>query len=105
MSVRGTQQKDLQSNEVDGLAKKQNIQTSLNASSEPQPSSGPVKQQTASLTVEKKVKKKKKIRCGICNKKIKKSLQLSCRCGGIFCAEHRIPCDHKCTFDYKLASC
>ena len=48
--------------------------------------------------------KSKKPRCAFegCNKKISLiTLELSCRCGKSFCALHRMPESHKCTFDYK----
>lgn len=48
--------------------------------------------------------KSKKPRCafGGCNKKMSLiALELSCRCGKSFCALHRMPESHNCTFDYK----
>ena len=35
-------------------------------------------------------KKQKKKRCPICNKKIKLT-DMECRCGNIYCMEHRLP--------------
>ena len=53
------------------------------------------------LGKDKKVKKKK----NICQHKgCKKKLNIisySCQCQKKFCAEHRLPEDHACTFDYK----
>ena len=49
----------------------------------------------------KKKKKKKKNRC--CHKECKKKLGLidwNCKCGLKFCAKHRFPCDHSCTYDW-----
>lgn len=45
-------------------------------------------------------KKKKKIRCLTCNKKLG-LLGFDCRCGHVFCANHRHPDTHSCTIDYK----
>jgi predicted nucleic acid binding AN1-type Zn finger protein len=44
--------------------------------------------------------KVEKARCGCCRKKLGLAA-LSCRCGGMFCAEHRGETAHSCTFDYK----
>jgi len=93
----------------DGLQAKQNVQKSnLNASSDVVASNS----SGASMCVEIKesapakkttTKKKKKNRCqfGSCNKKLKKRSRafLACRCGGIFCADHRLQCDHDCTYE------
>ena len=35
-----------------------------------------------------------------CNKKLRIS-DLECRCGKIFCSQHKFPEDHKCEHDYK----
>jgi len=43
--------------------------------------------------------KPKKRRCGVCNKKIGLT-GFECRCGKMFCAIHRYPNEHGCTFDY-----
>jgi predicted nucleic acid binding AN1-type Zn finger protein len=43
---------------------------------------------------------KKKNRCVHCNKKLGLIL-FSCRCGGNFCAEHRLSDDHQCEYDFK----
>ena len=45
---------------------------------------------------------KRKNRCFTCNKKIGLT-GFTCRCGYIFCSEHRYSDKHECTFDYKLA--
>ena len=45
-------------------------------------------------------KKKKKKRCPMCNKKIKLT-DMECRCGNIYCMEHRLPELHNCCFNYK----
>lgn len=40
-------------------------------------------------------------RCTVCDSKLKTIdvIISTCRCGNIYCTQHRI--DHKCTFDYK----
>lgn len=44
----------------------------------------------------------KKNRCHFCNKKIPLMLRgMACHCGMEFCALHRLPEDHKCSFDHK----
>lgn len=55
-------------------------------------------------TTKPKETKSKKPRCAVecCNKKMSLiALELSCRCGKSFCALHRMPESHNCTFDYK----
>ena len=47
-----------------------------------------------------KPKKNKKKRCPICNKKLG-LLDYTCRCGNTYCIQHKMPEEHKCTFDYK----
>jgi len=61
--------------------------------------------------VEEKPKKKKRKgtkkrpRCAFCDKKLKMSQTVQCRCEHVFCGKHRDPFEHKCTIDYKeLAS-
>ena len=36
-----------------------------------------------------------------CVKKLKLT-DMKCRCGYTYCSLHRLPENHKCTFDYKL---
>ncbi|XP_062005602.1 zinc finger A20 and AN1 domain-containing stress-associated protein 9-like [Rosa rugosa] len=39
-----------------------------------------------------------------CNKKLKPvQMTLKCRCGGVFCAEHRLAESHTCSVNYKKA--
>ncbi|KAF6153886.1 hypothetical protein GIB67_023663, partial [Kingdonia uniflora] len=38
--------------------------------------------------------------CCACTKRVK-YMGFRCRCGSIFCAAHRYPEKHACTFDYK----
>ena len=42
-------------------------------------------------------------RCLFCNKKLKGVYKLMpvCRCTGRFCAKHRLPETHRCTFDLQ----
>ena len=49
-----------------------------------------------------KPKKHKTSRCAICRKKVG-LLAFTCECSDIlkFCAEHRLPENHLCTFDHK----
>ena len=49
-----------------------------------------------------KPKKHKTTRCAICQKKVG-ILTITCECSDIlkFCAEHRLPENHLCTFDHK----
>uniref|UniRef100_A0A1I8AQT2 AN1-type domain-containing protein n=1 Tax=Steinernema glaseri TaxID=37863 RepID=A0A1I8AQT2_9BILA len=42
----------------------------------------------------------KKNRCGACSKRVGLTA-FSCRCGGVFCAQHRYEQAHDCGFDYK----
>ncbi|XP_018322985.1 uncharacterized protein LOC108735496 [Agrilus planipennis] len=44
---------------------------------------------------------KKKIRCGLCNKRLNITNVYDCRCGGVFCSQHRYSEVHGCKFDYK----
>lgn len=46
------------------------------------------------------VDKDKKKRCQSCNKRVR-LLGFECRCGHVFCGDHRYPEKHSCTFDYK----
>ena len=49
-----------------------------------------------------KTRKKKRLCCAAkdCKKKIN-LLSLTCKCEKVFCTEHRMPEEHKCTFDWK----
>ncbi|XP_030754222.1 uncharacterized protein LOC115881011 [Sitophilus oryzae] len=44
---------------------------------------------------------KKKSRCTECNRKLNITNIYNCRCGRIFCSQHRYSELHKCTYDYK----
>lgn len=46
------------------------------------------------------IKKKKKLKCFICSKKIT-ILNFSCKCNNIFCNIHKYPEEHNCSYDYK----
>ncbi len=39
-------------------------------------------------------------RCATCNKKTG-IVPFDCKCGSVFCAKHRYPEEHACTFDFK----
>jgi hypothetical protein len=39
-------------------------------------------------------------RCGSCRKKVN-LIQFPCKCGGIYCTDHRIGATHSCTYDYQ----
>jgi predicted nucleic acid binding AN1-type Zn finger protein len=43
---------------------------------------------------------KPKARCFTCSRKVGMT-GFTCRCAHLFCAEHRLPFDHKCSFDVK----
>ena len=49
--------------------------------------------------------------CHVCNKRLKIMTTYDCRCGYLFCATHRTPEYHNCTFDYvehgnnKISTC
>ncbi|XP_010917248.1 zinc finger A20 and AN1 domain-containing stress-associated protein 8-like [Elaeis guineensis] len=44
-----------------------------------------------------------KQRCNRCNKRVGPAGGFKCRCGATYCAVHRYPEEHECTFDYKAA--
>ncbi|XP_050310963.1 uncharacterized protein LOC126746683 [Anthonomus grandis grandis] len=44
---------------------------------------------------------KKKSRCNECNKRLNITNIYNCRCGRIFCSQHRYSEVHRCTYDYK----
>jgi len=92
--------------EQDGLKAREAVHKTLDASSEAAlDPSGDVclMASTPALPKTKKtIKKKKRNRCeyGNCKKKLKKSRTfLACRCGGFFCQDHRLQCDHDCTYE------
>jgi len=39
-------------------------------------------------------------RCKLCERRLG-PMQFPCKCGGCFCARHRVPEDHACTFDHR----
>lgn len=45
---------------------------------------------------------KKKARCLACNKRLNITNIYNCRCGNVFCSQHRYPEVHHCSYDYKL---
>lgn len=44
---------------------------------------------------------KKRMRCGECNKRLNITNMYHCRCGGLFCGQHRYSEVHRCNYDYK----
>ncbi|CAL1266577.1 unnamed protein product [Larinioides sclopetarius] len=46
------------------------------------------------------VERLKKRRCFVCNKKLGLTA-FTCRCGGLYCPQHRYDKEHDCKFDYK----
>ncbi|KAE9547994.1 hypothetical protein FO519_008795 [Halicephalobus sp. NKZ332] len=55
---------------------------------------------TASIEVAAIPTAKKSNRCLMCNKRVGLT-GFTCRCGGLYCGEHRYDQAHDCTFDYK----
>ena len=53
---------------------------------------------------ENKITKPKKIKCAICKKKLG-LMPFDCKCGLHFCALHRAPESHNCTFDFRSEGC
>ncbi|KAK1372939.1 Stress-associated protein 10 [Heracleum sosnowskyi] len=49
-----------------------------------------------------KLKRKMVNRCSGCNKKVG-LMGFRCRCGDVFCSEHRYSDRHDCSYDYKAA--
>ena len=43
------------------------------------------------------------LRCQQCRKKVGLAAGFKCRCGLLFCGQHRYAEAHNCTFDYKTA--
>ena len=43
--------------------------------------------------------KKKKIKCFCCKKK--SLIMIRCKCGNLFCLNHKCPESHNCTFNFK----
>lgn len=42
---------------------------------------------------------KNRIRCAVCLKKITLTY-IECKCGGLFCGNHRYADEHNCTYDH-----
>merc|ERR1712193_322954 len=61
---------------------------------------GEAQAESPTPSAKKSKKKKKKNRCQVCNTKLG-MMSFDCRCEGLFCAKHRLPDDHECTFDFK----
>ena len=43
-----------------------------------------------------------KIKCKICNRKLKSIIPQSCKCGGYYCYIHKENILHNCTYNYLL---
>ncbi|KAB7502645.1 AN1-type zinc finger protein 4, partial [Armadillidium nasatum] len=63
----------------------------------------PRSQPNTSPRTPKKKAMKKRPRCRQCKKKIGVATSYACRCGLVFCAQHRYAETHNCTYDYKSA--
>ncbi|GFQ73181.1 zinc finger A20 and AN1 domain-containing stress-associated protein 9 [Trichonephila clavata] len=66
---------------------------------------GKEKEATTSSATNKQKKKsdaarRNKRKCFVCNKKLGLTA-ITCRCGGLFCSNHRYDKEHDCSFDYK----
>ncbi|GFY36244.1 AN1-type zinc finger protein 6 [Trichonephila clavipes] len=66
---------------------------------------GREKEATTSSATNKQKKKsdaarRNKRKCFVCNKKLGLTA-ITCRCGGLFCSNHRYDKEHDCSFDYK----
>ena len=51
----------------------------------------------------KRRKGRRKPRCEKCSRRLGVSSTYECRCGGLFCAQHRYSETHSCSFDYRTA--
>lgn len=61
---------------------------------------GTASSESSLSTQDKEGLKKPKNRCHVCNKRVGLT-GFECRCGGLYCGEHRYDTAHNCTFDYK----
>jgi hypothetical protein len=41
------------------------------------------------------------MRCQTCSRKVSEMNYFECKCIGVYCARHRLPFDHECTYDWK----
>lgn len=57
--------------------------------------------ETSKLEALPAVVSKKRMRCGQCNKRLNITNIYNCRCGRIFCSQHRYSETHDCKYDYK----
>ncbi|XP_055932791.1 protein starmaker-like [Argiope bruennichi] len=55
---------------------------------------------TNQLKLRSDVGRRKKRKCFVCNKKLGLTA-FTCRCGGLYCSQHRYDKEHDCNFDYK----
>lgn len=56
--------------------------------------------ESAAASVDAAVPAKKANRCQMCKKRVGLT-GFTCRCGGLYCGEHRYDQAHNCSFDYK----
>lgn len=69
------------------------------ASSQPESSSAIVTE-SSTVSVDAPVPVKKANRCHMCKKRVGLT-GFTCRCGGLYCGDHRYDQAHNCSFDYK----
>lgn len=92
--------------EIDGLKVKENVNANLNAevklATALATSTSPISSTNndAISSTKTTANKRPGTRCHECRKKVPISA-LKCKCGEVFCAQHRMAEDHKCTFDFK----
>ncbi|XP_075238104.1 AN1-type zinc finger protein 4-like [Lycorma delicatula] len=74
---------------------------SSNKSDHLSPISGGFNSHGIAKQISKKKKKEPRSRCVKCNKRLTFTNTYTCRCGHIFCTNHRYSEAHDCTYDYK----
>ncbi|GIY74395.1 zinc finger A20 and AN1 domain-containing stress-associated protein 6 [Caerostris extrusa] len=78
------------------LKKNSNLNTSQLPCSEKKMASS----STSQLKIKSDVARHTKRKCFVCNKKLGLTA-ITCRCGGLYCSQHRYDKEHNCTFDYR----
>ncbi len=43
------------------------------------------------------------MKCKQCSKKVSLGAAITCKCGNVYCSEHRFEENHNCTFDFKAS--
>ncbi|GIY40754.1 AN1-type zinc finger protein 5 [Caerostris darwini] len=79
------------------LKKNSNLNTSQLSGSEKKMASA---SSTSQLKIKSDVARHTKRKCFVCNKKLGLTA-ITCRCGGLYCSQHRYDKEHNCTFDYR----